>query len=272
MAKTEEKQKKQPKKKTEGYFYQKWWFWVVIGVIFAGTWAFLFVKDMNLRSSIIGICGVWGSTIATIFIGIIAAKQSERYTLLSRKQSLIDAIRAEQNSFLTTYSEISGIGQYVEVSLEALFVEEDEWEKKLQCAIKYTNLLAVVEDFSNKLTTYWYSPTGMKQMQDACNNFLKFLKIDLNVDALVNTSLENAVAVNKKLVQQYLEHLKNLRKVKNVIIVEMQYLIRIIAQSKNMKELQDIENKISRFNKENYKTLFEANELKNQEKEKDDND
>lgn len=271
MAKTEEKQKKQLKKKAGRYFYQKWWFWVVIGVIFAGTWAFLFIKDMDLRSSIIGICGVWGSTIATIFIGIIAARQSERYTLLSRKQSLIDAIRAEQNSFLTTYSEINDIGQYVDVSLEALFVAEDEWEKKLECAIKYTNLLAIVEDFSNRLTTYWYSPTGMKQMQDACNKFLNFLKTDLNVDTLVNTSLENAVAVNKKLVQQYLEHLKNLRNVKNVIIVEMQYLIRIIAQSKKMEELQDVENKISVFNKENYKGLFGKNSLK-QAKEQEKND
>lgn len=76
MSKIEEKQKKQPKKKTEDYFYQKWWFWVVIGVIFAGTWALLFIKDIDLRSSIIGICGVWGSTIATIFIGIIAARQA----------------------------------------------------------------------------------------------------------------------------------------------------------------------------------------------------
>ena len=81
MKKTKEEQKKITKKKTELNFYQKWWFWFIVGMIFIGSWVFLFIKDMNLRSSIIGICGVWGSTIATIFIGIIAYKQSERYKI-----------------------------------------------------------------------------------------------------------------------------------------------------------------------------------------------
>ena len=76
MSKTREKQAKNIQKKVGSYFYQKWWFWVIIAVMFIGSWLSLFIKDINLRSSIIGIWGVWGSSIATIFIGIIAARQT----------------------------------------------------------------------------------------------------------------------------------------------------------------------------------------------------
>lgn len=273
MSKTEEKQKKQSKKITERYFYQKWWFWVVIGVIFSGTWAFLFIKDMDLRSSIIGICGVWGSTIATIFIGIIAARQSERYAFISRKQNLIDIIRTEQTSFLSAYVEICDIGQYTDIVMKALFSTESEWDKKLECTIQYAELCLIIEDFFDKLTSFWYSPTGIKQMQDCCKDFLNFLKTDLNEEVLLNTPIEKAVETNKYLVHEYLQHMSKFRKAKNVSIVEMQYLVRIISQTKTMGDLKDIENKISGFNKENYKELFKANELKNQdEKEQEKND
>ena len=94
---------KKSKKLSTRYFYQKWWFWVIIVLLFAGTWATILIQNINLRSSIIGILGIWGSTIATIFIGIIAAGQSERYAFFSQKQGYIDSIREEERRFLKDF-------------------------------------------------------------------------------------------------------------------------------------------------------------------------
>lgn len=74
-------------------FYARWWFWTIIGGLLIITWAFLLIPDIDLRTSIIGICGVWGSTIATIFIGIIASMQNEKISFASLKESTIANIR-----------------------------------------------------------------------------------------------------------------------------------------------------------------------------------
>ncbi len=81
MAKTEEKQKKKSKKKTERYFYQKWWFWVAISSILCCAnlaYAIWGCKTDNKSDILTAISG-WISGVATLAVGIIAYKQSEKY-------------------------------------------------------------------------------------------------------------------------------------------------------------------------------------------------
>lgn len=90
--------KKQIKKSP---FYKLWWFWLIIGIIFIASWSLFFIKDLNIRNSIIGILGIWGSTVATIFIGIIAAKQNENLAFNTRKQQLLNDV----NESLITFNQ-----------------------------------------------------------------------------------------------------------------------------------------------------------------------
>ncbi len=97
---------KKTKEKTKKSFYKLWWFWLIIGVIFVGSWFLFFISNLDVRTSIIGILGVWGSTIATIFIGIIAAKQNENFNFIMRKQQLINEVGENIISFQQGYFEV----------------------------------------------------------------------------------------------------------------------------------------------------------------------
>lgn len=63
----------------EKYFYSRWWFWLIIGVLIFGNFQLLFIKDNNHLSHILTIISGWISGVATIFIGVIATRQNKKY-------------------------------------------------------------------------------------------------------------------------------------------------------------------------------------------------
>ena len=236
--------------------YRKWWFWTIVLIFFAITFGFLFIENNDTKSILFSFCGIWGSMIATFLIGFIAAKQSEYYTFLSKKQSAIDAIKTEQLSFITSFNNIENIEKYVDLVMEAFFLDDDDFVNKLKCTIKHIDLCHSIETFYNQLSSYWYAPISIKDAQNNCKALLSFLHTDLDQDTLLNTKLDRAVEVIKALSNKYLSLLKKLRENNRAIIAEMQYLIRITSQAKSMHDLTAIENNLHKFNKEVFKNMY----------------
>ena len=108
MLKTEEKQNKKPKKKTERYFYHKLWIWITISIVLCcvnigyAIWG----CDTENKSDILTAISGWISGVATLVIGIIAYRQSEKYKLendkIEEKQRQRDW-RGEQKDIVKLY-------------------------------------------------------------------------------------------------------------------------------------------------------------------------
>lgn len=133
MAKTEEKQKKQPKKKNERYFYQKWWFWITISIILCCAniaYAIWGCKTENKSDILTAISG-WISGVATLVVGIIAYRQSEKYKLendefIQEQKDL--AWRNNYAELVQRFAEqlnehLTNLSKYYPHKLEALFLK-----------------------------------------------------------------------------------------------------------------------------------------------------
>lgn len=66
-------------KNKDRYFYHKWWFWVIISMLFLGSGTLFLIKDTNFLGNLIGLISAWMGVVATIFIGIIATHQNKKY-------------------------------------------------------------------------------------------------------------------------------------------------------------------------------------------------
>lgn len=275
MSKTEEKQKKQSKKITERYFYQKWWFWVVIGVIFAGTWAFLFIKDIDLRSSIIGICGVWGSTIATIFIGIIAARQSERYTFLAKKEDYITKVRLEEQRFLLDFDKVGNSGKYLNLAMELIFVKGEDSREQVSFMVKHSQVKDELVCFMHTITTYEYCPIRAKEMMDGCQNMLTYLQSNLNLSQIPDVLEEGFQEKCVACADYIMAWQEKMRLVKTKYIIGFQILINALTKCKDLdalnKQMKIISRKTQKMREElalyNY---FDRKENAEKEQEKND--
>ena len=275
MSKIEEKQKKQPKKKTEDYFYQKWWFWVVIGVIFAGTWALLFIKDIDLRSSIIGICGVWGSTIATIFIGIIAARQNERYTFISKKQEYIDGVREEERKFLADFAEIGLATHYIELAIDIVYTKgADDPQKESLLMAKQFQMANNLATFMHNISAYEYSPVYAKEMWDKSKEMGEYLWSEMNLAKMPEPLDEKFREKGTEFAEFIMDWAKAMQEIKTKYILGFQLLINAFSKCNDMKALNRqaaiISKKTQKMREE--VALFNYFEKKEQNKEQEKND
>ena len=272
MKKIKEEQKKITKKETERYFYQKWLFWIIIGVIFAGSWAFLFIKDMNLRSSIIGICGVWGSTIATIFIGIIAAKQNERYTFISKKQEYIDGVREEERRFLTDFSEIGLATHYIELAIDIVYTKgADDPQKETFLIAKQFQMANNLATFMHKISAYEYSPVYAKEMWEKCKEMGDYLWNEMNLVKMPDPLDEKFREKGKEFADYILDWAQEMQELKTKYVLGFQVLINAFSKCNDMESLNRqvaiISKKTQKMREE--VALFNYFESKDSKKEKE---
>ncbi|MCM1289321.1 MAG: hypothetical protein NC132_01530 [Corallococcus sp.] len=243
-----QKNKRKQRNKKSNIFYRKWWFWLIITFIFAGTWCFIAISDLDLRNSIIGICAIWGSTIATIFIGIIAAKQGEYFTFITHKQNIINQIKDNQTFFLTDIHELRDIGQYYELltNLICSSNDEDVVEKTLPRTIQKTKIIETIKQFILVSETYQYCPVSIPELRKECENFMTFIVKEFNESNLPDPGQdpEEFKKKAKNLSSQVIKHMNEINKLSSKVTTEMQFLINELSKKKSLKELTEFENKI----------------------------
>ena len=216
-------------------FYARWWLWTIIGGLLIVTWAFLLIPDIDLRTSIIGICGVWGSTIATIFIGIIASIQNEKISFASLKESTIANIREEERRFLNDFDKVGLSGRYIDFALEVLSLktisDPVKEVKNVVCFGKITNDLLC---FIQILYTYEFCPLCIKEMKELCEEMHKLIVNKLNI-ANKEVSQDNIVT---EVVDFIMDWDKKMQELRIRFIIQFQLLINLMTKCKNMPELQ----------------------------------
>ena len=163
--------KKDKKNSTlEKHFYLKWWFWTIIIVLFTITWIFLLISDIDLRTSIIGICGIWGSTIATIFIGVIAANKNDKAEIRERKEILIREIKQEQRQFIEDFSKTFDYENFYDL-LFAYLSYKDTFEDVQKKGFYTLNLIGKLNQFEKNLEMINYSRICLKPFMEAYTEF-----------------------------------------------------------------------------------------------------
>ena len=243
------------KNKIKKPFYCEWWFWLIIVLLFSITWLTLFISDSDLRTSIIGICGIWGSTIATIFIGIIASKQSRDYDFKLRKENLITEIRREERQFLEDFGLAFNEEKYFEV-LFANLSKEDSFEDVQKCGFLMININEKIRRFRKGTELYNYCSISIKKFIEGLTEFEKFLKKDLfvykKIEVIDETSAKKFQAYYVKQSEKLMEELTRLNYARNAVVFEMQIIINSIITCKTIKKLETIESVLLKRYKENF--------------------
>ena len=239
---------------SEKYFYLKWWFWTIIIVLFAITWLFLRISDIDLRTSIIGICGIWGSTIATIFIGVIATKQNDRVEIRERKEILIREIQQEQRQFIEEFSKTFDYENFYDL-LFAYLSYEDTFED-IQKKVFYTlNLIGKLNQFEKNLEMINYSRICLKSFMEGYKEFKKFVTTKLIKAKQIKIVDEKTAKTYRqyytKLAKKLNEQLINMNQLKNAVIFEMQFAINQVVNSKTKKRFLEVETVILKNVEEN---------------------
>lgn len=236
---------KNNKKKTKPShpFYTKWWFWLIVGALFIITWLFILINDINLRTSIIGICGIWGSSIATIFIGIIAVKQNNRFEFRAKKENLIKEIRQEERMFLEDCSKTLDLQKYYDI-LFAAMLYDDKFENIQKQIFLRLSILGQLKQFEKNLELLNYCNVSIKQFTEAFCEFTRFVDEKLLNSEKIMVSDKPA----KKFKSYYVELSKELNnnfmivnQYKNTVIFEMQFLINQIQSCNTDKKFSKLE-------------------------------
>lgn len=229
---------KKSKKLSTRYFYQKWWFWVIIVLLFAGTWATILIQNINLRSSIIGILGIWGSTIATIFIGIIAACQSERYAFFSQKQGYIDSIREEERRFLQDFEKVGVASTYIELAIDLIYAKgDDDPKKEIALVARHIQIVNSLTGFMHTIPNYEYSPLYAKELWEQCETMCKYLCETMNVAKMPNPLDDNFRDNSVDFASNITEWAEKMQKIKTTYALSYQVLINAVTKCKNMNAL-----------------------------------
>ena len=228
-------------------FYKLWWFWLIIIAIFVGTWCLLFVCDFDARSSIIGILGIWGSTIATIFIGVIASKQNEHFTFISRKQALIADISENINNFQNEFVKAIDISQ-----LTSLMQEQWELEKITDKNKQQARSVAMMSTKTRVVMTLFYFKNFLINSKLCAENIIILYD---NIDKLMKYINDFYANPNHKKsitsLKQMKERLAFITDILSIISEQNKLLtyegqqtkLRILS-TKNLKEFEIVENNI----------------------------
>ena len=247
--------KKDKKNSTsEKHFYLKWWFWTIIIVLFAITWIFLLISDIDLRTSIIGICGIWGSTIATIFIGVIAANQNDKAEIRERKEILIREIKQEQRQFIEDFSKTFDYENFYDL-LFAYLSYKDTFEDVQKKGFYTLNLIGKLNQFEKNLEMINYSRICLKPFMEAYTEFKKFVTTKLMKAKQIKIVDEKTEKTYRqyypKLAKKLNEQLVNMNQLKNAVIFEMQFAINQVVNSKTKKRFLEVEEVILKNVEEN---------------------
>ena len=232
------KSKDKSKKLSTRYFYQKWWFWVIIVLLFAGTWATILIQNINLRSSIIGILGIWGSTIATIFIGIIAACQNERYAFFSQKQGYIDSIREEECRFLEDFEKVGVASTYIELAIDLVYAKgDDDPKKEIALVARHIQIVNSLTGFMLTIPNYEYSPLYAKELWEQCEKMCKYLCETMNIAKMPNPLEDNFRDNGVDFATNITEWAEKMQEIKTKYALSYQVLINAVTKCKNMSAL-----------------------------------
>ena len=226
-------------------FYLKWWFWATILLLFVGTWMFMFIENIDLRSSVIGILSIWGSTIATIAIGIIAAKQSEHYTFITRKQSYIDSVRFEEQKFLQDFSQIEKCSFYIDLATDFVYAKGGDPREEMRCFSRHNELCNNIIAFMHTITTYEYCPLHAKDMLDECKNMLDYLKNDLNIITMPHPLEKEFQEKCVASIDYIMDWQSKIIEIKHKYIIQFQVLIHGINSCNNLNSLDKQVNRIA---------------------------
>lgn len=213
---------------------------IILACVFRGQ------DGANIFTAISG----WVSFLATLFVGIIAYRQSRKQAFLLRKQNLINAIKMDQENLISSYSQLFIVGKHSELMLDYIMLNKDNYIQSAFTIIKNFELISNLESFLDSIIAYQYFPIGIKKLYDSCKEMIKFtyeisrlhsLKEDLDEDEYNNRIL--------KYTDEMLEIYAKIKKAKTKVIVEMQYLILITMKANTVLKLQKIENRIEELNK-----------------------
>lgn len=228
------------------FFYRRWWFWLIMGLLFVGTWCFLLISDQDIKNSIIGVCGVWGSAIATVFIGIIACKQAEYTTFITHKQNLINEIKNNEIIFLSDICGLSSINPYCEYLISLIYSspDEDVLKQSLPRVIQKTQIVETIHKFILVSQAYQYCPVTIPKLRDKCEELKKFV-----VEQMVEENFPDPAKDpdgfkqrGRYLSNQLMAYLKEINKLRVGVTAEMQFLINEVSKKKSLKDIIDFEN------------------------------
>lgn len=225
-------------------WYKNKWFWIFL--IFG---LFLFVGNIVLlvclrdcqqeQSAWLTLFGGWLGFIATLIIGIIAYKQSKRYTVITQKQEYTNLIRSEFNQFLHEFLEISKTNQYVDnlISLIQYYKAGDVITQYVGYSLKNSEIRDNLINYCNILQSYLYISNSCKPLCDTIIRFLKFVMSNYNLKIRyyyineLNKDIESGV-------KKILNFIMDIHKIKNECAKEYNKNISEISTATNLIELQ----------------------------------
>ena len=230
---------------SEKHFYLKWWFWAIIIVLFTITWIFLLISDIDLRTSIIGICGIWGSTIATIFIGIISVNQNKHYEFVTKKNEIINSIRMEERLFLEDFSLIGDLEIYTDYVLFLVYnTEHEDPRKRIEIVTKHRNLVNKITNFMDKILIYEYGQFRADELMKNAQKMYKYLFNQLNpskVPNILSDEFKEKYANSAKFLSKWIADMTQL---KNESVYGYQLFINAIDKCTNLNALENQHSKI----------------------------
>lgn len=234
-------------------FYKKWYFWLIISLIFVSTCLLILIPDINLRTTIIGVCGIWGSSIATIFIGVIAERQNERFEFRSRKESTIKEIREEERLFLLDFNDVCTPGKYIKLAEGIIGHSGDGDAAEIIVIAEHCQAMDDLCRFMSNITLYEYCPIYAKELFEKIKEMLLYLQNELN-PANVRKLGHDYKGKAGKFAEDIIDWTKDTNELKAKYIANFQVLISLINKCDNLvslnKQIERITSKSQAFREE----------------------
>ena len=246
-------------------FYKRWWFWAIVCLLVVLTCFFLLIEDINLRTTIIGICGIWGSTFATIFIGIVAECQNEKFEFRSRKESIIKDIREEERIFLNDFNNVGVSSKYIDLAVGIINHCGDGNVEEVHIIAQHQQAMDDLYRFMQNIGLYEYCPYYAKELIAKIKDMISYLQHDLN-PAMINPLDKNYKEKAKDFAEYIINWSKSVNEIRVKYIASFHVLISLITKCQNLESLNKQIDRISCKSQDLREEIILLNHFKNSRK------